>query len=148
MTRTNKYRSSLWATALLLLVGTVTGCGSGGKARVSGKVTVNGKPVTAGLISFTPVASGQKEPGKPAAGEVQQDGSFTLGTESKADGAVPGKHTVRYTPPTMSYPEGKTPRPGEAPPRSGFEGLMPKSQDVEVKLGANTVEIELVGGGR
>jgi len=44
----------------------------------------------------------------------------------------------------MAYPEGKTPRPGEAPPKSGFEGLESKVQEVEVKPGKNSVDIELV----
>ena len=59
-----------------------------------------------------------------------------------------GKHTVRYTPPTMPYPEGRDPRPGEAPPKSGFEGLAAKTQEVELKPGKNSVDIELVAGPR
>jgi len=148
MKRSGKYCSYLGGAAILLLLGAVAGCGSGGKARVTGKVTVNGKPVTGGLVSFAPIATDKKEPGKPAAGEVQQDGSYTLGTESKNDGAVPGKHSVRYTPPSIPYPEGRDPRPGEAPPKSGFEGLVPKNQEVEVKVGTNNVDIELVPGPR
>jgi len=148
MNLTAKFNSYLRGAGVLLLLGAVAGCGSGGKARVTGKVTMNGKPVTGGLVSFTPIAAEKKEPGKPASGEVQQDGTYTLGTESKGDGAVPGKHSVRYTPPTIPYPEGREPRPGESPPKSGFEGLTPKSQEIEVKVGSNTVDIELVPGPR
>jgi len=147
MKRSGKVASHLRAAGVLLLLGAIAGCGTGGKARVTGKVTVNGKPVTGGLISFTPVAD-QKEPGKPASGEVQQDGTYTLGTESKGDGVVAGKHSVRYTPPSIPYPEGREPRPGEAPPKSGFEGLVPKTQQVEVQVGTNSVDIDLVPGPR
>src|SRR5215467_983540 len=105
MKRSGKRCSFLLGAGVLFLLGAVAGCGNGGRASVSGKVTVNGKPVTAGLVSFTPIASGAKDPGKPAAGEVQKDGTYTLGTESINDGAVAGKHSVRYTPPTMPYPE-------------------------------------------
>ena len=67
-----------------------------------------------------------------------------MGTQRAADGAVVGKHKVTYTPPVMNFPEGKEPKPGESPPRSGFEGLVPKVAEVEVKPGPNTIDIELV----
>lgn len=131
---------------LILVVG-VAGC-SGKMSSVSGKVTYNGKPVTGGSLSFTPVASGEKEPGKPAAGVVQPDGTYRLGTNSASDGAVVGRHRVSFTPPVMNFPEGKEPKPGDVPPRSGFEGLVPKVEEVEVKSGANTIDIELALPGR
>lgn len=65
----------------------------------SGSCTCNGEPMTAGLLVFTPIrdpeAHGKKlELGKPAHGMIQRDGSFTLSTFGKEDGAVIGKHRV------------------------------------------------------
>lgn len=88
---------------LLLSVCTLSlfGCGSGLEelpvAYVTGKVTLNGEPVTSGRIFFYPVAeseSGGSKTGKPAQGELATDGSYELSTYGRDDGAVPGKHYV------------------------------------------------------
>jgi len=119
------------------------GC-SGGLAKVTGKVTYNGKPVTGGTLNFNPMASDKDaNPGKGASGPVQQDGTYTLGTNSPGDGAVVGKHKVFYNPPPANYPPGVTPKASQPPPPTGFEGLVPKTDEVEVKSGSNTIDIEL-----
>lgn len=143
--QTRGYRTGLWAVAVssMVLGMAVAGCG-GPTASVSGKVLYKGKPVSGGDISFSPIADGAKEPGKPAAATVRPDGTYYLGTYRSSDGAVIGKHRVTYIPPVMPFPEGKTPRPGESPPRSGYEGLVPKQFEVEVKAGGGTIDIELV----
>lgn len=127
----------------LALALATTGCG-GPTASVSGTVTYNGKPVTGGDLNFSPIANGEKEPGKPAAGVIGADGTYRLGTFSSGDGAVVGKHRVTYFPPVLNPVEGKATRRGEAVPRSGFEGLVPKEAEVEVKPGSNKIDIELV----
>jgi len=75
-----------WPVALLLLAG----CGSGRPETVpvSGKITYDGKPVTEGKIVFHP------EQGRSASGQIGPDGSYTLTTFDKGDGAVLGKHRV------------------------------------------------------
>ena len=75
------------------LVGAVlalAGCGGDRlkTAVVRGTVTYNGRPVPHGTISFIPAS------GPSATGELQPDGSYTLTTYRKGDGAVPGRHTV------------------------------------------------------
>src|SRR5262245_51232722 len=133
------------AMLLCLLLTAVAGCSGGKTASVSGQVTYNGKPVTGGSLSFSPVpANGQQEPGKPGNAVVGDDGKYVVGTYGESDGAVIGKHQVSYSAPVLPFPEGREPRPGESPPRSGFEGLVPKVDTVEVKPGKNTVDIELV----
>jgi len=130
---------------LPLVLGLIAGCGGGKTASVSGQVTYNGKPVTGGSLSFTPIpTSGGQEPGKPGAAVVGDDGKYVVGTYGETDGAVIGKHQVNYSAPVLPFPEGREPRPGESPPRSGFEGLVPRIDTVEVKRGSNTIDIELV----
>lgn len=135
----------------------IVGCGSGGHgtAPVKGKVTYDGKPVTGGNLTFAPLGGGtQADVGKPASGDVQSDGSYTLTTYMQADGAVIGKHRVSYSAPTVETPEYKdedfkvaedgTTIPPEPPPAGPFEGLIPKQTEVEVKAGENQIDVELV----
>lgn len=80
----------------------LTGCGGGEQlevAPVTGTVTCNGKPITSGSVSFTPISEEAKGmPGKPAFGDIGSDGTFVLTTYEEGDGAVIGKHRVTYTP--------------------------------------------------
>jgi hypothetical protein len=67
------------------------GCGKGDRletAKVTGTVTLDGKPLTIGAVVFTP------ERGRAATGHLQSDGSYALGTYRPGDGAVLGKHCV------------------------------------------------------
>jgi hypothetical protein len=68
-----------------------SGCGDGRPERVavSGKVLIDGDPVTRGSIKFVP------EKGRPSFGDIGPDGSFTLTCYDGADGAIPGKHRVQ-----------------------------------------------------
>jgi hypothetical protein len=66
------------------------GCGDGRPKRyeVSGKVLIDGQPMQYGVIQVLPEGS------RPAAGTIQEDGTFTLGSFSADDGCVPGAHMV------------------------------------------------------
>lgn len=55
---------------------------------VKGKVTLNGKPVTKGTVTFEP------DSGREAHGNIQSDGTYVLTTFKEGDGAVPGTHRV------------------------------------------------------
>ncbi|MEO0530753.1 MAG: hypothetical protein AAF266_09300 [Planctomycetota bacterium] len=74
------------------------GCGSGGDYRVApvtGKVLVDGEPLTAAKVMFTPVASeGGMMAGKAGLGTVKDGGSFAVSTYGSRDGAVVGDHRV------------------------------------------------------
>jgi hypothetical protein len=131
-------------TALALLV-SLSGCSGGGGfavAPVRGKVTFDGQPVQGGVITFRPVAAqadAAREAGKPASAEVGNDGTFVLSTYGSQDGAVVGRHQVTYTPVSKgaeSYEDTPAPSP--------YIGLVPEPAEVEVKSGANQIEIKLV----
>src|SRR5262245_20090346 len=80
-----RFSFAVLTAAVLLLVG----CSSSPKtAMVRGKVTYQGKAVPNGTILFKPAS------GPSATGELEKDGSYTLTTFRKGDGAVPGKYTV------------------------------------------------------
>lgn len=68
----------------------LTGCGDGRPARitVSGRVLIDGKPLTIGLVQFVPKGA------RPSAGQLDQDGRFTLTCYDRDDGIVPGIHRV------------------------------------------------------
>jgi hypothetical protein len=70
-----------------------TGCGDGRPPRmpVSGRVMIDGQPLTEGNIRFVP------EGGRPSAGKVASDGRFTLTCYDGSDGAIPGKHRVQVS---------------------------------------------------
>jgi hypothetical protein len=74
-----------------ILVGAVAGCGGDGDGiahePVSGTVTLDGKPLEKGTITFTPT-----EGGEFGAGGVIADGRYKIG---RADGPVPGPHAVK-----------------------------------------------------
>jgi len=72
----------------------VVGCWSddGLEARyaVSGTVTYQGKPLKRGSIAFIPA----NQADRGATGSIQEDGTYTLTTNTPNDGAFPGKYKV------------------------------------------------------
>ena len=128
------FRTSLILFSLLCL----TGCGSKTNS-VAGKVSFQGQPVTGGSLTLVPQAG----EGKPAAADVQADGSFSMAPGSAAGGAITGPHRVLYSAPVGEVPVGIELKPGQGPPLSPFAGLKPKADVVEIKAGKNSLEIEL-----
>ena len=78
---------------LLWLMVFVTGCGAKGPpvAQVSGTVTYKGEPLAHAKVLFISAV------GRPAQGETDAAGKFTLTTNSPGDGAVVGEHTIVIT---------------------------------------------------
>ena len=67
-------RLGLVAILVLSVPAFFGGCSSKKEAKVSGKVTYNGKPVTGGKMMFHPSAAG----GQTYTGEINSDGTFTF----------------------------------------------------------------------
>jgi hypothetical protein len=140
--------NAAWRGALaVLFAGLAAGCSQSGGADlapVKGKVVANGKPVTGGSLLFAPTGGNIAQ---PATGAVNLDGTFVLGTKDADDGAAIGRHLVTYNAPPRTGQEDwdgyGTPPPEVVSP---FEGLLPKSAEVEVKPGQNELTIELVAG--
>ncbi len=97
--------------ACLVLAGTLlTGCGSDGPklAEVTGKVTVDGKPVPNAIVTFNPTAPG----GSNSLGKTDSQGNYRLSFTQDKRGAMIGEHEVEIVTKKMSASD--MPDTGEA----------------------------------
>jgi hypothetical protein len=133
-----------WKGAVLCLVflAATAGCGSKNIAQVRGTVKFAGAPVKGGTLIFGPVGEGKV--GQPASATISPDGTFVLGTNGTTDGALIGRHRVVFTPPPQSLTEKQRSDPNYEAPPPEYYGMVPKEAEVEVKVGQNTMEIELM----
>jgi len=124
----------------------VAGCGGSGgpeMAKVSGKVTHQGKPLTKGTISFISVDPS----GSNANSVIGPDGSYTLQTTNPNDGAVVGEYRVIVS--DIDPNALNTPAPGE--PVKKQERTIPEKYEKpdtsgltkKVVSGSNTFDIAL-----
>lgn len=85
------------ASAGLLL----SGCGSGSDyelAPVSGRVTLDGRPVSGARVSFEPVGTGSElDLGPGSFAKTDGEGRYTLETVDRHPGALVGEHRVRIS---------------------------------------------------
>ena len=79
--------------ACLVLVLAALGCGSDYRlAPVSGRVTLNGKPLAGAHVHFQPIGSrAQPSPGPGSHGVTDAEGRFTLQVDARQPGAVVGR---------------------------------------------------------
>jgi hypothetical protein len=72
---------------------TIAGCGPSGPeiASVSGRITMDGKPLPNATVVFIP------ENGRPAGASTDADGNYVLNFSQGRRGAIPGKNTIRIT---------------------------------------------------
>jgi len=102
-----------------IFVGVILTPGCGQKevtlAPVTGKVTVDGKPLTSGSVSLIPDvplgSEGAKQASKiptlgPSGGEIGPDGTYKIYTSGK-EGAPLGKYRVRVVPPITEVKDDK-----------------------------------------
>ena len=122
---------------LLLVPAVLAGC-SGGMGQVSGKVTYKGAAVKGGTLIFSPTGGG-----KPASATIKEDGTFTAGTYNPGDGVLVGTHKVSFTAPEPVLTEKQRTDPNYIAPPSPYGGLAPKTTEVQIKSGSNTIDIEL-----
>jgi hypothetical protein len=81
------------AAGLAMLVLATAGCWSSGPeiASVSGRVTMDGKPLANATVVFIP------EHGRPAGATTDADGNYVLNFTAGRRGAIPGKNSIRIT---------------------------------------------------
>jgi hypothetical protein len=77
-----------------MILAVIAGCGSAqGLQRVTGKVTLDGKPLEGAAVEFQPTAQG----GSPSYGVTDAGGAFKLMFTIDKEGAMLGDHTVRIS---------------------------------------------------
>ncbi len=140
-----------WVFACLGILIFLTGCGSGEMplGRVSGTVTLDGQPVSGGIIHFMP------QSGPAATGVIDASGRYNLTTYSEGDGAVIGSHTIYFAPNSDdSHMEGYSEadyaanKPPPEAPQAKFlpkRYLTPSSSGLsrEVAVGSNDFPLQL-----
>jgi len=137
--------AALEAALLILVAVELAGCGRADQlptAQVRGTVTLDGKPLTQGMVSFTP------ERGRAASGQIGSDGSFVLSTYGRGDGAILGHNRVavvaidRKVPPTKGMSVEDTQVSWLIPAHYGNPNTSGLSFDVQAGT-LNTAELQL-----
>lgn len=82
--------------ANLLVICLALGCGPKYElVPVSGKVTLDGKPLANAMILTQPIGKGTSTPGPGSGARLNDQGEFELELQTESTmGAVPGEHTV------------------------------------------------------
>jgi hypothetical protein len=111
-----------------LLLAAAAGCGGGYKlAPVSGKITLNGKPLADAWVNFQPIGEKGQDPGPGSVGKTDKDGRYSLRVDEKRDGAVVGKHRVMVSTrgdKAESQPDGGKGYPDKVPLRYNFDSTL------------------------
>lgn len=86
----SQFLNCFLAPSLCIAITLVSGCGDSRPPTfvVTGVVTYRGMPVDGALVMFVPMG------GRPASGQTDVKGRFTLLSFAPGDGAVAGEHTV------------------------------------------------------
>jgi hypothetical protein len=114
-------------------------------APVSGRVTLDGKPLEFGGVMFQP------ERGPASTAAIGNDGRFTLTWQRKSAGAVIGLNRVAvtayesdrpgYQPPPLS--PGEEPRIGKSVVPERYTSISESGLEIDVQLGMDDVELRL-----
>lgn len=132
------------ALPILAICLTGVGCGDGWKAKTypaAGRVTINGVAPEGARVHLHPLGEQVDSRNSSPWGVVQKDGTFTLSTYEKGDGAPPGEYKV-----TVRWPfEPDKPDLGD---RLGYAFTKPEQSrwQVTIKEGDNQLPpIEVTG---
>lgn len=128
------------AAICAMAVAALAGCSDGRPTRVavSGKVLIDGKPLTKGIVQLVPEGS------RPAAGKLDSEGRFTLTSydDDVGDGVVLGTHRVMVVAKEM-LSESKA--KWLAPPK--YADLRSSGLSVEITEPTDDLTIELTWNG-
>ncbi len=89
-------RITLWSSVFVISIA-IHGCSNGDPkvVPVSGKVMLNGKPVSGASVTFS-----QEGAPRNAFGETDAEGNYRLTTYKSNDGAIPGENKIAVAKPT------------------------------------------------
>jgi hypothetical protein len=109
------WQAGWFGTAGLVLAAILTAAGCTRRADVGGLVTLDGKPLPTGVVTFTPASGGAT--GYAAIGE---DGRYTVQTGASA-GLPPGEYVVTVA---ANGPAATDSQPGRGPLSDGIRPLV------------------------
>lgn len=139
--QTHDPRIILW-TAVLLLAASATGCEQPNVfGKVSGKVTFQGEPVTAGLVLLS-----NAEKGIHVTAKIDDDSTFEV-TTADGLGLPPGSYQVAVTPPRIEFPIDPTeapaiiPEPPNIPPK--YRNAATSELTLNIREGENSLNIDM-----
>ncbi len=123
--RRQQMRRWLLMTGLVLLAG----CGGETKfAPVSGRVTLNEKPLADAWVNFQPIGTKDRDPGPGSVGKTDKDGRYSLRVDASRSGAVVAQHRVmistRGDKAEGDADAGGTRYPDKVPLRFNFETIL------------------------
>jgi hypothetical protein len=109
---------------------------------VSGRVTLDGKPLEFGCVMFQP------EKGPAAVAPINRDGRFTLTYQCKAAGAVVGRNRVVVTAyeaerPGFQWPAGGEPGLGKCLVPQKYTSASTTDLEIDVRPGMGDAELAL-----
>ena len=105
------------------------GCGGNKVVPVSGKVTLNGKPLANATVTFQPATKDKREAGPASAGLTNDQGEYTLKLAGKnTSGAVVGEHKV-----SISALQGPAPSSADDNPKPRVD-LVPERYNTQTEL--------------
>jgi len=120
---------------LLALLVVVTGCGKK-PVPVSGRVTLDSKPLVNATVIFTPDTD-EKNPGAGSVGKTNANGEFKLRVNpGDLDGAFVGKHKVSIT----SYEGDDGTVPSSGPDMIFRKAIVPSEYNADSKLSFDVPE--------
>lgn len=138
--RGRRIGQAAWLAAALV-ISSVTGCGRGG-ARVSGTVTLDGRPLETGSVQFHPAAAGPV-----AYGSIDAQGRFSLTVGAAASPVPPGRYTATVV--AVAAPPDAGPNVEAVPipitPRK-YGDVATSGLTFDLMPGENTIGIELESG--
>lgn len=120
-----------WYLWTLLLLTTLAGCGTGGPeiVPVSGRVTLDGRPLENADVVFQPAGAN-----RPSSGRTDKDGLYQLMYKRGIEGARVGEHTVFIT---------VSPEVVRKPPRIAAKFNTQSELHREVKSGQNEFDFDV-----
>lgn len=134
----HKYASRFVRPVVLLsAIGLITGCG-GKPATVSGTVTVAGKTIDQGAITFSPVGGGMR-----ASGIIQPDGSYQIRT-NRDIGLDVGEYEVAVVSRELIFSSPDAPpTPGRYLAPKQYGNTKTSGLRFSVEKGPNVIDIDL-----
>ncbi len=138
------------SSTLLLVITLLQGCGSKPEGPASaetvtakGTLTAAGKPLAHYRVTFVPDSN------LPASATTDENGKFTLGTNSPGDGAVAGRHKVTVVfvgPPDAPTPDMDNYKPLKPPVDVPKKQQSAETTDLTVEVpvgGAEDLKVEI-----